>query len=78
MRGEAYNGNWSESWNTLNADSAAWESLRRELRTEFELLRGAIQKQDESVGRLFDLALFPHAWYHLGTIRQMVERVRAS
>ncbi len=80
LRGEDYNGNWSESWNTFNADAAAWERLRQELRTEFETLRDAIQKQDDLSGDYLTgvLALLPHAAYHLGTVRQMVERVRSA
>ncbi len=78
MRGEPFQGNWKESWRLLNADSAEWDRLRAELRTEFETLRRAIQTQTELPDEYLTgvLALLPHAAYHLGTIRQMIERVR--
>lgn len=78
MRGETFNTKWSESWELLNADQAEWDRLRQALRTEFEALRegikGQMQVPDEYIIGI--LALLPHAAYHLGTIRQMVERVR--
>ncbi len=78
MRGEPFQGNWKESWRLLDADSAEWDRLRAELRTEFEMLRRAIQVQTELPDEYLTgvLALLPHAAYHLGTIRQMIERVR--
>ncbi len=80
MRGEPYQGNWQESWNRLNADEAEWERLRRALRTESEALRQALRKQEDLPGEYLTgvLALIPHAAYHLGTIRQMIERVRLA
>ena len=79
MRGQPYQGNWSESWNLLNADEAAWDRLRQDLRREFETARELIQQQDtlEDVFITGLMGLVPHAAYHLGNIRQMVERVRA-
>jgi hypothetical protein len=78
MRGEAWNPNWSESWRTIRTDPSEWDRLRRELRQEFETLRDAILKQDELPGEYMNgvIALIPHAAYHLGTIRQILERVR--
>jgi hypothetical protein len=78
MRGEAWNPNWSESWRTIRTDPSEWDRLRTELRQEFETLRNAIRKQDELPGEYLNgvVALIPHAAYHLGTIRQMLERVR--
>jgi hypothetical protein len=78
MRGEAWNPNWSESWRTIRTDPTEWDRLRMELRQEFETLRDAILKQDELPGEYLNgvIALIPHAAYHLGTIRQMLERVR--
>jgi hypothetical protein len=78
LRGEPYQGNWKESWRLLNADPAEWDRLRVELRKEFESLREAIQNQTDLPDDYLNdvLALIPHAAYHLGTIRQMIERVR--
>ena len=79
LRGEEYNGKWSESWRLLETDQAGWDRLRLDLRREFEAVCQAIQAQtdfpqDEYL--LGVLGLIPHAAYHLGNIRQMVERVR--
>lgn len=78
LRGQPYAENWKESWQLLNADPAGWDRLRAELRSEFEALREAIQAQSELSGDDLTgiIALLPHAAYHLGTIRQMIERVR--
>jgi hypothetical protein len=80
LRGEAYNPNWSESWNLLNADEAKWDRLRQDLRAEFETLRAAIQKQETLPGEYLPgvLALIPHAAFHLGLIRQMIARVHSA
>jgi hypothetical protein len=78
LEGKPYQGNWSESWNTLDADENKWEQLRSDLRKEFKLLRENLQKQNELTGEYLTgvMALIPHAAYHLGTIRQQMERVR--
>ena len=78
LRGEPFQGKWKESWRLLNADLAEWDQLRAELRAEFETLRNAILSQTEFSDEHLTgvLALLPHAAYHLGTIRQMIERVR--
>lgn len=79
MRGEPYSTKWSESWDLLHADQAGWDRLRKALRAEFEALREGMKKQAEIPEEYFIavLAILPHAAYHLGTIRQMVERVRS-
>ncbi len=78
LRGEEL-GTWSESWNLIGADPAAWERLQAALRQEYETLRQAIQNQAELEGDYLTgvLALLPHAAYHRGTIRQQIERVRS-
>jgi len=80
LEGKEYQGNWKESWNTLNADKAKWVRLKNELRSEFERLLGNLQKQAEMPGDYLTgvMALLPHAAYHLGTIRQLIERARSS
>jgi hypothetical protein len=76
LLGKPYQGNWKESWNTLNADEIEWARLQKELRTEFDALLENLQKQTELPGEylLGVMALAPHAAYHLGTIRQLIER----
>ena len=78
LRGADYNPDWKESWALLDADETAWDNLRAALNTEFETLRIAIRQQEDLSGDFLNgvLALIPHAAYHLGTIRQMIERVR--
>jgi hypothetical protein len=77
MKGGLF-GNWKESWSLNSANPAVWDRLRAELRYELELLRENLKQQTELPGEYLTggLALLPHAAYHLGTIRQMVERVR--
>ena len=78
LQGKPYQGNWSESWNTLEADEEKWGKLRTDLQKEFELLRENLQENKELKGEYITgvMALVPHAAYHLGTIRQQIERVR--
>jgi hypothetical protein len=71
-------GQWSASWNLKEANAAAWDRLRSALRREFELLCVGLRHQPEIDPQYLTggLALAAHAAYHLGTIRQMKERVR--
>jgi hypothetical protein len=80
LHGKPYLGSWSESWNTLDADEAMWDRLRHDLKKEFELLLENLQEQDELTGAYLTgvMALIPHAAYHLGTIRQQIERARLA
>jgi hypothetical protein len=78
IRGEPL-GEWKESWQLLYTDDAEWERLRRSLRAAFENLREALKSQTDLPEEYLMglLALFPHAAYHLGVMRQMIERVRS-
>ena len=78
MRDEPFQGKWKESWKLYEVDNSEWDRLRKDLRTEFESLRQAIESQTELAEQdlTWVLALLPHAAYHLGTIRQMISRVR--
>ncbi len=78
LQGKPYTGSWKESWNTLNADEVAWQRLRQELRTEFETVLENLRQQNELHGDYLTgvMALVPHAAYHLGSIRQLIERAR--
>jgi hypothetical protein len=80
MRGKPFNPNWGESWELLNADETAWDRLRQALRREYEALSEAIKMQEDLPGDYLNgvLALIPHAAFHLGLIRQMIERVRSA
>ena len=77
LQGKPYQANWKESWNTINASEIEWARLKKELKTEFEALRENLQQQTELPGPYLIgvMALIPHAAYHLGTIRQLIERV---
>jgi hypothetical protein len=79
MRGEPF-GEWKESWRGQEADQAGWDQLRHDLRTELDTLRQELKKQTELPVEYLSgfLALAPHAAYHLGNIRQMIERARES
>jgi hypothetical protein len=78
IRGEPL-GEWKESWQLLYTDDAEWERLRRSLRAAFENLREALKSQTDLPEEYLTglLALLPHAAYHLGVMRQMIERVRS-
>jgi hypothetical protein len=79
LRGETYQGKWRESWNLLTTEDDKWDQLRQALRTEFAVLQEEIKKQQDLPGDflLGVLALIPHAAFHLGILRQMIERVRS-
>jgi hypothetical protein len=78
LEGKQYQANWRESWNTINVDDSVWITLKEELRREYETLCVNLGKQREIRGEylLGAMALVPHASYHLGTIRQLIERAR--
>lgn len=80
LQGKPYQGNWAESWNTLDADEVKWEQLKKGLLTEFETLLENLRKQTELPGDYLTgvMALIPHAAYHLGTLRQLIERSRVD
>ncbi len=79
LMGKPYQPNWKESWNTVTADESKWKYLQVELRKEFEMLRKNIENQADLPGEylLGVMALIPHAAYHLGTIRQLIERAHS-
>jgi hypothetical protein len=78
LQGNEYQGNWKESWNTVEIDEAGWEYLKSELKNEFDTLLEAITQQPDLPGAYLTgvMALIPHAAYHLGSIRQLIERAR--
>lgn len=79
MRGETYSPDWNESWKLIQTDPQAWDRLRSELRQEFETMREALSRQPDLPGPYLTgvMALIPHAAFHLGLMRQMIERIRA-
>lgn len=79
IRGQAWDTNWDLSWVLMNASEEQWDDLRQSLRAEFETLRSLLNQQTQMPSEFVTgmIALLPHAAYHLGTIRQMLERVRA-
>ena len=78
LQGKPYQVNWKESWNTVDTNEMKWAQLKQDLKTEFEALLLNLQNQTELSGNaiLGVMALAPHAAYHLGNIRQLIERAR--
>jgi hypothetical protein len=78
LRGETYH-SWKESWQVETVDTAAWDELRHQLKAEFDILCAALLRQESLPGIYLNgvLAMIPHASFHLGVLRQMLERVRA-
>ena len=78
LQGETYTGSWKESWELIKVNPDEWDRLRTDLRSEYETLKQTILGLSDLQGDdlMGVLALLPHAAYHLGTIRQMVERVQ--
>ncbi len=75
-----WNDNWTESWQVSNLDEAGWDRLRQSVRAEFERMRDGLPTQKELPGEYLIgvMALVAHAAFHLGLVRQLVERVRAA
>jgi hypothetical protein len=78
LQGQIYQANWGESWHLQQTDPPGWQSLRQALRSEYEAILTNISRQEDLPGPFLNgvLALIPHATFHLGLIRQMLERVR--
>jgi len=79
LRGQPFDEDWDVSWQLTRVDAAQWDRLRIALRTQYEQLAQAIQEQSQLQGDALTgvLALLPHTAYHLGNLRQMIERVRS-
>lgn len=80
IQGEDFQQEWKESWKLPHVHNSEWDALRGALRKEFETLRSAFKSQADLPEKYLTgvLAIIPHAAYHLGTIRQMIERVRQT
>lgn len=78
LRGEEHSGKWAESWLVSTVDEGAWDRLRAELRAEFEALRDGLRRQTQLPEENFTgvMAELMHTAFHLGMMRQMIERVR--
>lgn len=70
---------WDSSWRLKVVDDAAWDDLRRRLRTTYEetlgLLEGATQWGESQVD--VATATITHSAYHLGAVRQFLTALRA-
>jgi hypothetical protein len=74
MRGEQPKMPWSESWLVKTVNTNEWNTLRSNLRKEYETLRQGIEKQQDFSDEQILTGAFgfvAHAAYHLGAIRQM-------
>jgi hypothetical protein len=80
LQGKPYNSNWKESWNTLDISEVDWGRLKKELQNEFKTLVASLNNQKELHGEYLIgvMALLPHAAYHLGVIRQLIEQARGQ
>lgn len=75
VRGENPTPSWAESWTVKTVDAEAWDNLRADLRREYDEVAAALGRQkDFSDPQTLTgvMALTPHAAYHLGAVRQLV------
>lgn len=79
VRGENPTPSWAESWTVKTVDVEAWKKLQADLRREYEEVAAALGRQED----FFDpkmltgiVALTPHAAYHLGAVRQLVNALQ--
>lgn len=75
VRGENPTPSWAESWTVKTVDAEAWEKLQTDLRREYEEVAAALGRQEDlSDPQMLTgvMALTPHAAYHLGAVRQLV------
>lgn len=69
-------GTWESSWAKQTASEQEWVELRSCIRSEYESLVRAIDKQATPVDEEFlngTLAILPHMAFHLGAIRQLMK-----
>ncbi|OJX38401.1 MAG: hypothetical protein BGO78_10420 [Chloroflexi bacterium 44-23] len=78
LHGQEYKSNWRESWTVLTVDANEWIRLVQRLRMELDEVCKAIQEQQTLPGEYLNglIGLVPHTAYHLGVVRQMIERVK--
>ena len=75
LRGENPTPGWAESWTVKTVDTKTWDTLRADLRREYEEVVAALGRQEDlSDPQMLTgvMALTPHAAYHLGAVRQLV------
>lgn len=75
VRGENPTPSWAESWTVKTVDAEAWDNLRADLRREYDAVLEALGRQENfSDPQMLTgiVALTPHAAYHLGAVRQLV------
>ena len=75
IRGENPTPSWAESWTVRTVDAEVWQKLQADLRGEYEEVLAALGRQEDlSDPQMLTgiLALTPHAAYHLGAVRQLV------
>lgn len=67
---------WEDSWKVSTVSPEEWDHLRQSLRSEFDHVRDLlIHREDWSDPFLLKgaLAMLPHAAYHLGALRVLVQ-----
>ncbi len=71
LRGDRKDRDWAKSWSLQEVDAKEWDTLRREVRSEYEKLIRAIREEPAARGEALPTVLgaLAHAAYHLGEIR---------
>ncbi len=76
MNGRTEKVNWDESWLVKTVNESEWNSLKENVRRDYEKTAEAFQTienwNDDNIGEA--MAIVAHTAYHLGAIRQMIKR----
>jgi len=70
---------WQESWQVKGVTTEEWEALRKRLRQTYQSVVSAIRDvehwdEENDIGA--PLAILAHTAYHLGAIRQMLNKIK--
>ena len=74
LEGDRADRDWAKSWSVREVDAKEWDTVRRNVRREYEGLVRAIREKPSAKGEALPtvIAAVAHAAYHLGAIRQRV------
>ncbi|HVE72869.1 MAG TPA: hypothetical protein VNI54_15995 [Thermoanaerobaculia bacterium] len=68
---------WNESWRVSAVDDEQWKTLQGDLEREYALLREAVRGAEGDEALRGSLAAVTHLAYHIGAIRQKLQRAAA-
>ncbi|MDQ3750824.1 MAG: DinB family protein [Acidobacteriota bacterium] len=78
MNGRTEKVNWNESWSVKTVNESEWNSLKENVRRDYEKTAEAFQTienwNDDNIGEA--MAIVAHTAYHLGAIRQILKAVK--